>query len=79
MLQATGLDHGDAVAHRHRLGLIVGDVDGGDVDAALDAKDLSAHLDAELRVEIRERLIHQEDRGLAHDRPSHRDALALAA
>ena len=35
--------------------------------------------DAKLRVEVRERLVHQEGRGLAHDRAAERDALSLAA
>ncbi len=34
---------------------------------------------AELGVEVRERLVHEEHRRLAHDRPGQRDALALAA
>jgi hypothetical protein len=33
----------------------------------------------ELRVEVRERLVHQADRVLRHDRARERDALALAA
>ncbi len=41
--------------------------------------DLEAHLHAELGVEVRQRLVEQEHRGLAHDRAAHRDALALAA
>ena len=70
---------GDAVAHRHRLDLVVGDVDRGRVEVALQASDLRAHLHAELRVEVRERLVHEEGGGLADDRAAHRDALALAA
>ena len=42
-------------------------------------RELGAHVDAQLRVEVRERLVHQERRRLAHDRAAHRDALALAA
>ena len=38
-----------------------------------------AHPDAELRVEIRKRLVHQKRARLAHDRASHRDALPLPA
>ena len=38
-----------------------------------------ARLDAQLGVEVRQRLVHQEHARLAHDRPAHRDALALAA
>ena len=42
-------------------------------------RERGAHPDAELRVEVRERLVHQERLRLAHDRAAHRDALALAA
>jgi hypothetical protein len=41
--------------------------------------DLRARLDAQLGVEVRERLVHQEHRRVAHDRAAERDALALAA
>ena len=79
LLQAPGAHHRHAVAHRHRLDLVVGDVERGDAEAALDPRDLGAHVDAQLRVEVRERLVHQERGGRAHDRAAHRDALALAA
>ncbi len=36
-----------------------------------------AHSDPELRIEVRERLVHQERPRLAHDRPPHRHALPL--
>jgi hypothetical protein len=68
-----------AVAERHRLGLVVGDVDGRDAEAPLQLGDVRAHLDAQLGVEVGERLVHQEHARLADDRPAHRDALALAA
>ena len=79
LLQVAVLEHGDPVAHRHRLDLVVGDVDRGDAELALQAGDLGAHLHAQLGVEVGERLVHQERRRLAHDGPAHRDALALAA
>ena len=41
--------------------------------------DLDAHLGAQQRVEVRQRLVEQERLGLAHDRAPHRDALALPA
>ena len=41
--------------------------------------DLGARLDAQLRVEVGQRLVHEEDGRLAHDRAAERDALALAA
>ncbi len=69
----------DPLAHRHRLDLVVGDVDHGDAEALVEPGDLGARLDAELGVEVGERLVHQEDRRLANDRPAQGDALALAA
>src|SRR5258708_20600231 len=38
-----------------------------------------SNLDTELGVEVGERFVEQEDLRIAHDRPPHRDALALAA
>src|SRR5205085_1946378 len=68
LLELALAHDGDVVAHRHRLGLIVRDVDRGRPELALDAPDLGAHLDAQLRVEVRERLVHQEDLRFTHDR-----------
>ena len=70
---------GDPVAHRHGLDLVVRHVDGRRSQIALETADLGAHLDAELRVQVRERLVHEEGLRIAHDRAPHRDALALAA
>ena len=41
--------------------------------------ELEAHLHAQLRVEIGERLIEQKNLRLAHQRPADRDPLALSA
>ncbi len=69
----------DTLAHRHRLDLVVGDVDRRHAEVVLDLADLRAHLHAKLGVEVRERLVHQERGRLAHDRSSHRHALSLTA
>ena len=69
----------DAAAHRHRLDLVVGDVDGRRLEALVEPGELGAGLDAQLGVEVRERLVHEEHGRLADDRPAERDALALAA
>ena len=79
LLQLALAHHGDAVAHRHRLDLVVRDVDRGHAEVVLEPADLRAHLHAQLGVEVRERLVHQERLRLAHDRAAHRDPLALAA
>ena len=79
LLQQAVLEHGDPVAHGHGLDLVVGDVDRGDAEAALQRGDLGAGLHAQLGVEVRQRLVHEEDLRLADDRAAHGDALALAA
>jgi hypothetical protein len=71
--------HHQPVAERHRLHLVMGDEQGGDAEAALQAPDLGAHLHAQLGVEVGERLVEQEQLGLAHDGAAHGDALALPA
>ena len=65
LLQLAGSKDRDAVAHRHRLDLVVRDVDRRHAEALLQGLDLAAHVDAQLRVEVRERLVHEE-RPAAH-------------
>ena len=79
LFDPAAVEHGNAVAHRHRLDLIVRDVDRCGLELALQPADLGAHLHAQLGVEVRQRLVHQERRWLAHDRPAHRHSLALTA
>ena len=79
LLQHALLQHRNPIAERHGLGLVVGDVDGGDPESALQPEDLGPHLTAQLGVEVAQRLVEQERVGLAHDRPAHRHPLALAA
>ena len=55
------------------------DIDRGGAQPLLQRLDLGAHLDAQLGVEVGERLVEQEHLRVAHDRPAHGDALALAA
>src|SRR5436309_8146917 len=69
----------DLVTHRHRLDLIVRDVDRRRLQLLLQLQDLGPSLHTQLRVEIRQRLVHQERRRLADDGTPQRNALALAA
>ena len=69
----------DAVPHRHRLDLVVGDVDDRGLEPPLQLDELGAGLHPQLRVEVRERLVHEERLGPPHDRARERDALALPA
>ena len=79
LLQLALAHDRDAMAHGHRLDLVVRDVDRRHAEVVLELRDLGARLHAQLRVEVRQRLVHEERRRLAHDRAAHRDALALPA
>ena len=74
-----GVHHDDAGAHGHGFDLVVGDVDHGGLETAVQLDDLGAHLDAHLGVEVGERFVEEKDLGLAHDGAADGDALALAA
>ncbi|MCY1299576.1 hypothetical protein D9M70_491090 [compost metagenome] len=79
LLDPTAVQHHQPVGQRHRLDLVVGDVERGRAEALLQALDLAAHRDAQLGVEVGERLVEEEGRRLAHDGAAHGDALTLAA
>ena len=79
LLQHPELHHGHPVAEGHRLGLVVGDVDGRHVEVALELADLRTHLHPQLGVQVAQRLVHQERLRLTHDGPAHRHPLPLAA
>ena len=67
------------VGEHHRLFLVVGDEDGGGLEFALQALDLGSRVHPERGVEVRQRLVHQQHRGVAHHGAAHRHPLALAA
>ena len=69
----------DPRSHRHRLVLVVGDVDERPGEALLQRDQLAPRLHPQPRVEIAQRLVHQEHLRLAHDRPADGDALLLPA
>ncbi len=62
-----------------RLGLVVRDVHHRAPDPLVQQLQLGSHLHAQLGVEVRERLVEQEDVRLADERPGERDALPLAS
>ena len=65
---------------RHdRFGLIVGDVEHGEVERGLQPFELLAHFLAELGVEVAERLVEQQEPRFLDQRARHGEALLLAA
>ena len=79
LLDLAAVKHRDAIRHRERLGLVVGDVDHGHAEPLVQPPDLELHLLAQLLVQRPERLVHQDQLRLEHQRAGHRDALLLAA
>ena len=79
LLQHSVAHHRDPMAHRHRLDLVVRHVHGRDPEPLVELDQLEARLHAELRVEVGERLVHEERVRLAHDGAGEGDALALPA
>ncbi len=66
-------------AQRHGFDLVVRDVDDGRLEPLVQQLDLGAHFHAQLGVQVGQRLVEQEQRRVARDRPAHRHPLALAA
>ena len=78
LLNPAVLDHCDALSERHGLDLVVGHVDGSDSQPLVQVGQLGSHRDTQLRIEVRERLVHEIGRWLADDGAAHRNTLSLA-
>src|SRR2546428_1860340 len=79
LLEDASIHHRDPIGHGERLLLVVRDIDSRDLQLLLDATDLIAHAHAELRVEIRERLVQQENLRPEDERTCERDTLLLSS
>src|SRR5579885_718667 len=79
LLDAAAVQDDDLVGERHRLELVMGDIDHGGAQRLMQLGDLQPHLHAQRRIEVGERLVEQEGLRLAHDGAADRHALALAA
>src|SRR5216684_843490 len=69
--------HPDAGGQGERLGLVMGDVERGDTDLAMQARELEAHAGAGLRVEPRQRLVEKQESRLDNEGARHRHALSF--
>jgi multiple sugar transport system ATP-binding protein len=64
--RAITVEHAHLGRQRHRLDLVVGDVEHGGAEVVLDALQLDSKLRPQLGVERRQRFVHQVDRRRAH-------------
>ncbi len=71
-------DH-DPVSHRHRFYLVVRDVDHRRPNALVQAFQLRAHVNAQLRIQVGKRLVEEKHPRLTAESGADGDALALAA
>src|SRR5829696_7938037 len=79
LLDSAVVHDRDAVRHRHRLALVVRDVDEGRPDLLLDALEFKLHLGPKLEIERAERFVEEEHLGPLDERARKRDALHLTA
>ena len=79
LLYHARIQDGDTVAHRHRLHLIVGDIDECRPRRLVQSADLRPRLHPQFGVQIRERLVQQKHLWVAHQRAAQRHPLPLAA
>ncbi len=71
------MHYDDAAAHDEGLFLIMGHVNEGDAEAALQVAQFEAHFRAQFLIQCGERFVKQKERRTVDDRPGEGDALAL--
>ena len=77
LLQNAVLHDRDAAGHGHGLHLVVGHVDERGGQALVQTGQLGTGLDAQLGIQVRKRLVEEEDGGLTDDGATHSHTLAL--
>ena len=79
LLQIAAVHHGHLVCHGHGLELVVRHIDNRRLQVLMEPLDFGPHLRAQLGVEIGERFVHQEYRGVANEGAAQGHALLLSA
>ena len=79
LLDVPRVHHRDPIAHRQRFLLVVGHVDEGDPDLALDSLEFELHDVAQLEVQRSERLVEQQSAGVVDQGAGQRNPLLLTA
>ena len=79
LLQDTVVDEADLGGQGHSLHLVMGDVDEGRSGLHVQTLQLVAHFQTELRVQVGQRLVHEEDGGFRSQGAGDGDTLLLSA
>ena len=79
LLQNAVVDQADLRGKSHCLHLIVGDIDEGRAGLDMQALQLVAHFESQLCVEVRKRLVHEQNRRLRSEGSGDGDTLLLPA
>ena len=79
MLQSSIVDDSNAVGHGQGLDLVMRHINEGRSQSLVQLFDFYAHVDAQLGVKSRQRLVKQEYGGIAHYCTTQGNALALPA
>jgi hypothetical protein len=79
LLDLPGVHDDDAIGHRHRLDLVVRHVDRGVAEFLVQPADLEAHVAPEIRVEVRQGLVQEQDVRARGEGAREGHALLLAA
>src|SRR6185437_12761174 len=75
----AGAHHRESVGQGQSFDLIMRDVEKGPADATLKLLQIGPQCGAQLRIQIRQRLVQQNDTRFADQRPRERDSLPFAS
>src|SRR5256885_17117026 len=78
LLDETAIEHGNAAPHRHSLGLVVRHINNRRLNALVKLGYVCTCLDAQFRIQVGERLVHQEDPWPTFKFPTNCEALGRA-
>ena len=67
------------IGHGHRFDLVMRYVNHRDAEAGLEFGEFSAHVDAQFRIQVGERFVHEERLRMAHHCAAESDTLTLSA
>ena len=79
LLQLAIAHDSDPICHRQSFRLVVGDVDRRGIEVAQEVLQLGPHFRTKARVDVRDWLVHDQNRGVPDNCPGNRHALFLAA